>query len=130
MAVKATPLDRLISETDWLKQLKNVVDPIRDEVIQLKTMLSVFLSVPASESVKILSETPKELHGVSSFMWRLSVGISTVIKGNNITKSIQVSYKLVVAVFNNPFSAGTEISRGIKMSRCRGSQDISAQRFF
>ena len=34
MAVKRTRPDRLISETDWLKQLKNVVDAIRDEIIQ------------------------------------------------------------------------------------------------
>ena len=38
MAVKTTHLDRVISETDWLKQLKNVVDPIRDIIIQFQSL--------------------------------------------------------------------------------------------
>ena len=33
IALKTERLDRLISETDWIKQLRNVVDPIRDEII-------------------------------------------------------------------------------------------------
>ena len=36
-AVETARLDRLISETDWLKKLKNVVDPIRDEIILSKS---------------------------------------------------------------------------------------------
>ena len=80
-------------------------------------MLSVFLSVPASKSVNISKWNAKRAYyAVSSFVWRLSVvktkkdcqsyrfsvepnGLSTVIKGNNITGSIQVSYQLVVAVY-------------------------------
>ena len=37
MAVKTTRLDRLTSETDWLKQLMTVLDPIQDEIIQLQS---------------------------------------------------------------------------------------------
>ena len=50
MAVKTTRLDRLISETDWMKQLKNVVGPIQDEIIQFQFLPKSTMTDLSTES--------------------------------------------------------------------------------
>ena len=50
MAVKTTHLDRLISETDWLKQPKNVMRPIRDEIIQFQFLPKSTMTDLSTES--------------------------------------------------------------------------------